>query len=297
MQRDARDDESHARHLHRRRDLGEHNDPDHRGRSRQQRHHQRVGGPRQPPHGQLVRDVGDHRRAQADAGAREQCDRVAERGQDLPAADRGDHHRGDQHRRSEPVDPAQRAVAGHAVGEHDVGREQQGVREGERHSERLALELHPGQEMRAFAALDREGRRLLVGWGAVLAVMNACFYHGRRHSANTTAADAIPSQATPSTSTRANSSGLSLSAIIRVRPSPGQIQYVAELARETAEVVECHRVTGDDCYVMRAHLCDVLHLEEVIDRFTVLGQTTTSIMQSSPVPGRPLDLDLDLDLS
>jgi Lrp/AsnC family transcriptional regulator, leucine-responsive regulatory protein len=84
--------------------------------------------------------------------------------------------------------------------------------------------------------------------------------------------------------------GLSLSAIIRVRPSPGQIQNVAELARETAEVVECHRVTGDDCYVMRAHLRDVIHLEEVIDRFTVLGQTTTSIMQSSPVPGRPLDL-------
>jgi inner membrane transporter RhtA len=29
---------------------------------------------------------------------------------------------------------------------------------------------------RAFARLDREGRRLLLGWGAVLAVMNACFY-------------------------------------------------------------------------------------------------------------------------
>ena len=82
--------------------------------------------------------------------------------------------------------------------------------------------------------------------------------------------------------------GLSLSAIIRVRPSPGQIQNVAELARGTPEVVWCHRVTGEDCYVMRAHLRDVLHLEEVIDRFTVLGQTTTSIMQSSPVPGRPL---------
>ena len=82
--------------------------------------------------------------------------------------------------------------------------------------------------------------------------------------------------------------GLSLSAIIRVRPSPGQIGNVAELARDTPEVVECHRVTGEDCYVMRAHLRDVLHLEEVIDRFTVLGQTTTSIMQSSPVPGRPI---------
>ena len=29
---------------------------------------------------------------------------------------------------------------------------------------------------RAFGALDRDGRRLLVAWGAVLAVMNACFY-------------------------------------------------------------------------------------------------------------------------
>jgi inner membrane transporter RhtA len=29
---------------------------------------------------------------------------------------------------------------------------------------------------RAFAALDRSGRRLLLAWGAVLAVMNCCFY-------------------------------------------------------------------------------------------------------------------------
>jgi inner membrane transporter RhtA len=29
---------------------------------------------------------------------------------------------------------------------------------------------------RTFAALDRSGRRLLAGWGALLAVMNCCFY-------------------------------------------------------------------------------------------------------------------------
>src|SRR5437867_8648620 len=29
---------------------------------------------------------------------------------------------------------------------------------------------------RAFRALDRSGRRLIVSWGAVLAVMNCCFY-------------------------------------------------------------------------------------------------------------------------
>jgi inner membrane transporter RhtA len=29
---------------------------------------------------------------------------------------------------------------------------------------------------RSFAALDRDGRRLLIAWGSVLALMNACFY-------------------------------------------------------------------------------------------------------------------------
>ena len=88
--------------------------------------------------------------------------------------------------------------------------------------------------------------------------------------------------------------GLSLSVVLRVRPAPGQLQNVGELARRTTEVVECRRVTGDDCYVMSAHVRDVMHLEEVIDRFAVLGQTTTSIVQSSPVPLRAIDVDPDV---
>jgi Lrp/AsnC family leucine-responsive transcriptional regulator len=56
-------------------------------------------------------------------------------------------------------------------------------------------------------------------------------------------------------------------------------------------VTECIRITGEDCYLMRAHLRDVQHLEEVIDRFTPFGQTTTSIMQSSPVPPWPIAID------
>ena len=80
--------------------------------------------------------------------------------------------------------------------------------------------------------------------------------------------------------------GYTLTAVIRVRPAPGQIQNVAALSRETAEVVECQRITGEDCYFMKAHVRDVGHLEEIIDRFVALGQTTTSIVQSSPVPLR-----------
>ncbi len=82
--------------------------------------------------------------------------------------------------------------------------------------------------------------------------------------------------------------GYTLGAIMRIRPSARQLAKVAELARETPEVVECHRITGEDCFFMKLYVRDIGHLEEVLDRFILYGQTTTSIIQSSPVRGRPL---------
>jgi Lrp/AsnC family transcriptional regulator, leucine-responsive regulatory protein len=82
--------------------------------------------------------------------------------------------------------------------------------------------------------------------------------------------------------------GFSLSVVLRIRPAPRELKKVAELAQRTPEVVECHRITGDDCYLMRAWVRDVVHLEELIDRFAPYGQTTTSIVQSSPVEPRGL---------
>ena len=82
--------------------------------------------------------------------------------------------------------------------------------------------------------------------------------------------------------------GLTLSAILRIRPAPRELPKVAQLARDTPEVVECHRITGEDCFFMKLHVRDVEHLEEVIDAFAFHGQTTTSILQSSPVPRRAI---------
>ncbi|HEV7752061.1 MAG TPA: Lrp/AsnC family transcriptional regulator [Baekduia sp.] len=89
--------------------------------------------------------------------------------------------------------------------------------------------------------------------------------------------------------------GYTLSAIVRVRPAPRQLQKVAELARATPEVVECHRITGEDCFFLKAHVRDVEHLEDVIDRFAFFGQTTTSVMQTSPVPLRGVAVQLDVE--
>src|SRR5205807_3111155 len=82
--------------------------------------------------------------------------------------------------------------------------------------------------------------------------------------------------------------GYSLTAVIRVRPAPRQLYKVAQLAQTTAEVVECHRITGEDCYLIKAYVRSMAHLEEILDQLAPFGQTTTSIVQSSPVAGRGL---------
>ncbi len=84
--------------------------------------------------------------------------------------------------------------------------------------------------------------------------------------------------------------GLPLVAYVRVRPGPGQLSKIADLARQTPQVVECHRITGEDCFLMKVHVAAIEQLEEVLDRFLAYGQTTTSIVQSSPVPHRALPL-------
>jgi Lrp/AsnC family transcriptional regulator, leucine-responsive regulatory protein len=87
--------------------------------------------------------------------------------------------------------------------------------------------------------------------------------------------------------------GWPVAAFVRIRPGPGQLKRIAELAQRTPEVVECHRITGEDCFLMKLHVPEIDRLEEVLDRFLLYGQTTSSILQSSPVPPRPLPLPAD----
>jgi Lrp/AsnC family leucine-responsive transcriptional regulator len=82
--------------------------------------------------------------------------------------------------------------------------------------------------------------------------------------------------------------GMPVTAIVRIRPGPGQLPKIAEEARNTPQVVECLRITGEDCFLMKVHGPSIGQLEEILDRFLLYGQTTTSIVVSTPVPARPL---------
>jgi len=84
--------------------------------------------------------------------------------------------------------------------------------------------------------------------------------------------------------------GYPVAVMVRIRPAPGQLQKIIELAQNTPRVVECHRITGEDCFIMRLQLESIAALDSVLDAFQAHGQTTTSIIQSSPVPPRPLPL-------
>jgi len=80
--------------------------------------------------------------------------------------------------------------------------------------------------------------------------------------------------------------GLPLAAWLRIRPIPGQLLKVTEILRTLPEIVECDRITGDDCFLARAHVRSVDDLERVIDQVMPYAMTNTSIIQSSPVKRR-----------
>ena len=80
--------------------------------------------------------------------------------------------------------------------------------------------------------------------------------------------------------------GLPLAAWLRIRPIPGQLKKVAEILQGLPEIVECDRVTGEDCFIARAHVRSVQALEDLIDRVIPYAMTNTSIIQSSPVERR-----------
>ena len=82
--------------------------------------------------------------------------------------------------------------------------------------------------------------------------------------------------------------GYPIAAVVRVRPGSRQLHRIPEVARETPEVVECYRITGEDCFFLKLHLRSIDDLEEILDRFVVYGQTTTSIVHSAPIAGRRL---------
>ena len=80
--------------------------------------------------------------------------------------------------------------------------------------------------------------------------------------------------------------GYTLSFYIRIRPLPGQLSKVVSLIQAIAEIVDCDRLTGDDCFIAKGHVRSTDELEHIINQLIPYAQTNTSLIQSSPVQRR-----------
>jgi len=87
--------------------------------------------------------------------------------------------------------------------------------------------------------------------------------------------------------------GFPVTVMVRVNPAVRELPRIAKIAQEIPEIVECYRMTGDDCFYFTAHLRSVEALEPILDRFAPYGRTTTSLVHTAAVPRRPLPLDRD----
>ena len=87
--------------------------------------------------------------------------------------------------------------------------------------------------------------------------------------------------------------GFPIVVYMRLAISGGEnmVSRATAAVKRMPEILECHRVTGTDSFILRAALLSVSHLESLIDRLTPFGMTSTSTVLSSPVSYRELRAD------
>jgi Lrp/AsnC family leucine-responsive transcriptional regulator len=84
--------------------------------------------------------------------------------------------------------------------------------------------------------------------------------------------------------------GLPITAFVRMSITGVDYSHIIEVAEQSNEVLECHRGTGGDSFIMKLAVSSVEHLQEVIDRLVPYGITTTTIVLSSPVKRRVIEV-------
>src|SRR5579863_4838164 len=82
--------------------------------------------------------------------------------------------------------------------------------------------------------------------------------------------------------------GVPIHVLMRLTIPGGDLQIgrTVTAIKELSEITRCHRITGDESFVIEAHLVSVRHLEALIDRLSAYGATATSTVLSSPVERR-----------
>jgi Lrp/AsnC family leucine-responsive transcriptional regulator len=78
-----------------------------------------------------------------------------------------------------------------------------------------------------------------------------------------------------------SSVGLPITAFIRISIVGNVLAKLTERVHSMPEIVECHRGTGEDSFILKVNVVSVEHMKDVIDRLTPFGTTSTSLVLES----------------
>jgi Lrp/AsnC family leucine-responsive transcriptional regulator len=84
--------------------------------------------------------------------------------------------------------------------------------------------------------------------------------------------------------------GLPIQIFVRVSMAGPEslVRTFQQLVKTWDEVLECHRVTGSDSFLVKARVVSVEHLERFLDKLGHYGTTSTATVLSSPVLNRTI---------
>lgn len=77
--------------------------------------------------------------------------------------------------------------------------------------------------------------------------------------------------------------GKPISVLINASIKPENQKDFLHFAEKKEEIVKCHHVTGPHSMIIKAHLKEMKHLEELVREIQVYGNTETYIIMSSPI--------------
>lgn len=80
--------------------------------------------------------------------------------------------------------------------------------------------------------------------------------------------------------------GYPIQAMVRINPLPGALKEVERLIRNTPQIVECDKVTGEDCFYARLYCRSIDDLDVVLDPFHDRARTNTAIVKGQAVERR-----------
>ncbi|EPF19151.1 HTH-type transcriptional regulator lrpC [Cedecea davisae] len=80
--------------------------------------------------------------------------------------------------------------------------------------------------------------------------------------------------------------GYTLQGLVRLKPLPGMLHKVEKMIQAIPQCIECDKITGEDCFIIRLVIRSIEQLDEILDELADFAQCNTSIVKSSPVKRR-----------